>query len=74
MASVTLTLTDNAETGEMEFEMDFGEKFDPDSPAHQAGEVLGQSILANAKNFKQIEDTAPDCKVEPSRIIVPGAN
>lgn len=74
MATVTLTLTDNAETGEMEFEMDFGEKFDEQSPAHQAGQILVQSILANAKSFEQIEDTAPDCKVEPSRIIVPGVH
>lgn len=67
MAALTLTLSDN-EDGTMNVEADFGEKFEGSSQAHQAGQVLLQSVLSTAKNFKAIEDTAPECKVEPSRI------
>lgn len=74
MARATLILTDNIESGELEFEMYFGQEFDPESQAHQAGQVLLHSVLSTAKNFKAIEDTAPECKVEPSRIIIPGAH
>lgn len=70
MAAVTLTLTDN-EDGTMNVAADFGEKFEESSQAHQAGQVLLHSVLSTAKNFQAIEDTAPECKVEPSRIIVP---
>jgi hypothetical protein len=72
MATVTLTLTDN-EDGTMNIGADFGEAFNPESRAHQAGEVLLQSVLGSASNYQTIEDTAPGCKAEPSRIIVPGA-
>lgn len=73
MAAITLTLTDN-EDGTMNVAADFGEKFEEASQAHQAGQVLLHSVLSTAKNFKAIEDTAPECKVEPSRIIIPGAH
>jgi hypothetical protein len=68
MKTVTLTLSDT-EDGNVNMGLDFGEAFDPESNAHAMATVLAQSVLANANSYKQIEDTAPEARVEPSRII-----
>lgn len=70
MANVTITIEDNAD-GDINVSADFGESIDDNSQAHQMAQVLLNSILANAKTFQTIEDTAPEHNVEPSRIITP---
>ena len=72
MNSVTITITDQPD-GNVNIGLDFGEAFDADSNAHSMATVLVQSVLANAQSFKQIEDTAPEANVEPSRIITGSA-
>lgn len=70
MASVTITLSDNPDDT-LNVGADFGLAIDENSQAHQMAQVLLNSILTNAANYKTLEDTAPECNVEPSRIIVP---
>lgn len=70
MAVATITIGDN-DDGTLNVGADFGEVIENDSQAHQMAQVLLNSILTNAANYKTIEDTVPDVNVEPSRIIVP---
>lgn len=70
MAVATITIGDN-DDGTLNVGADFGEAIDDNSQAHQMAQVLLNSILTNAANYKTIEDTVPDVNVEPSRIIVP---
>ena len=67
MASASITITDDGES--VTVSADFGNRVEPESPAHQMVSVLVESILGNAKSYKVIEDAAPELNVEPSRII-----
>lgn len=69
MATFVLTLTDDEATGQVTVEGNYGDAYVPDSQAHGMGEALLNSILANANHYTEIEDTAPESQVEPSRII-----
>jgi len=68
MAKATITIEDNAD-GTINIGAYFGEAIDDESNAHGMAQVLLQSVLANAKTFQTLEDTAPEHNVEPSRII-----
>lgn len=72
MAAITLTITDD-DKGGVTVAADFGERIDDDSLAHGMGQQLLQSILASAKTYSTVEDTAPEVNVEPSLVIVPGS-
>ena len=70
MKTATITITDQPD-GNVNIGLDFGDAYDQDSNAHAMAGVLVQSVLANAKSFTAVEDTAPEANVEPSRIITP---
>jgi hypothetical protein len=70
MAKAVITIEDTAD-GKIDVGADFGEAIDDNSNAHGMAQVLIQSVLANAKNYQTIEDTAPEHNIEPSRIITP---
>lgn len=70
MSRATLTLEDDPESpGSFKMELDFGEKFDDKSVAHQVVAGATESILKWASTYKKLEDTAPGVDVEPSVII-----
>jgi hypothetical protein len=68
MAEATIKLTDTGD-GQFEMAVDFGEKFDGSSIAHQVIASSAESILKWSGNWKQTEDTAPEVNVEPGVII-----
>ena len=68
MATANITLSDN-DDGTINVSCDFGDAVDNKSTAHQMAAVLLESVLAQAKNYTRVEDTAPELDVEPSRII-----
>lgn len=71
MAEATLTLTDDPVTGKVDMTVEFGDAFDKSSQAHAMISVLVESVLNSANSYQQIEDTAPEVNVEPSKIITP---
>ena len=70
LRSATLTITE-LPTGGVNMEVDFGEEFDPKSQAHGLVAQLAEAVLGTAKHYSQVEDTAPEVDIEPSRIITP---
>jgi hypothetical protein len=70
MGTCTITLTDDG-NGSVLVDYTFGDAVDEKSLAHGMGITLLKSVLASAKNFTTIEDTAPEVDVEPNRVVVP---
>lgn len=70
LRSATLTITE-LPTGGVNMEVDFGDEFDPKSQAHGLVAQLAEAVLGTAKHYSQVEDTAPEVDIEPSRIITP---
>jgi hypothetical protein len=74
MAKACVFIEDN-EDGTVTVGADFGDSVDQESQAHGMAMVLVESILRNSKTYETVEDTVPEHRIEPSRIITPeGAN
>jgi hypothetical protein len=74
MAQASITIADDPDSGQVIVSADFGEAVDHDSQAHGMIYQLLQSVLATARNYSRITDTAGDFNgqsAEPSPIIVP---
>jgi hypothetical protein len=72
MASASITITDDGDTGKVTVAADFGDQIDGTSQAHGMVYTLLQSVLGTAKNYTAIEDTAGDLNgqsAEPKRVI-----
>lgn len=78
MATASITISDDEDTGQVTVSADFGEKIEATSQAHGMIYTLLQSVLGSAKNYTAVEDTAGDFNgqsAEPNRIITTeGAN
>lgn len=72
MAQAKLILTDNDNGVGFQMEVEFGDKFEPESQAHGMIAVLAESVLKTANEYTRVEDTAPEATIqEPSVILKP---